>query len=242
MHSLLIAWTLFGAATCFMNFPIEISKCKKGQWHVRNFIVFNCHSDDTHKGLKPFACDPTNGKLVKKRKRPVFLHETYEGKGFIYGCDRDNHTNGVVWKAVACYINGEKFAPGTFVKGRYDSVYLCYKDLDGIIRLRMRKPFHDHCNAGKGDPNCQQGILQGIWNSDFSLATAIKYDIDTNEPVDLDPPRKSSDQNITTIPVFEFPKLKAEDLLRSIQGQVNPAFVTEPPQVTHQLGDSLSEK
>ncbi|KAK6009115.1 hypothetical protein OSTOST_25985, partial [Ostertagia ostertagi] len=139
MRCLLILCMLSCVTLCFMNFPIEISKCKKGQWFVRNYIVFNCFSDNAQNELRPFACDPTNGVAIKRRKRPVFLHETYHGDGFIYECARDNHTNGVVWRAAACYINGEKFAPGTFVKGRYDSVYLCYKDLDGLIRIRMRK-------------------------------------------------------------------------------------------------------
>ncbi|KAK5983717.1 hypothetical protein GCK32_007236 [Trichostrongylus colubriformis] len=138
MNYLLIL-ALLETAVCFMNFPIEINKCKKGQWFVRNFIVFNCLSDEAQKELKPIACDPTNGAAIRKHRRPVFLREIYHGDGFIYECARDNHTDGVVWRAIACYINGEKFAPGTFVKGRYDSVYLCYRDLDGLIRIRMRK-------------------------------------------------------------------------------------------------------
>ncbi|VDM74801.1 unnamed protein product [Strongylus vulgaris] len=130
-----ILWITFA----FNNIPIEIEKCKKGQWFVRNFIVFTCLNTDARRELKPFACDPNNGKFGKSRKRPVFLREIHKASGFIYECAIDKHTGAVVWKAIACYINDEKFGPGTFVKGRYDSVYLCYKDTDGILRIRMRK-------------------------------------------------------------------------------------------------------
>ncbi|VDO21384.1 unnamed protein product [Haemonchus placei] len=241
MHYLLIL-TFIGAVICFLNFPIEINKCKRGQWFVKNFIVFTCLSDESQRELKPIACDPTNGVIVKKRKRPIFLHETYRGEGFIYECARDKYSDGIMWRAVACYINGERFPPGTFVKGRYDSVYLCYRDTDNIVRIRIRKPFHDHCVAGKRDPNCQRGIIQGIWNSEFSIATGIKYDAKTNRPFDLLEAADDANQNTTNAPFYGYPKLSSENLLRSIQGQVNPEFVTEPPEINNQLGKTLPKQ
>ncbi|CAJ0610451.1 unnamed protein product [Cylicocyclus nassatus] len=162
--------------------------------------------------------------------------ETYKTNGFIYECAVDKHTGGVVWRAVACYINDEKFGPGTFVKGRYDSVYLCYRNSDGILRIRMRKPVHDHCLAATEDPNCQQGILQGIWNSNFGLATGIAYDSVTNKPVETSP---HTVQNTTKAPIYEYPKIEPYDLLRSIRGEVNPEDVTELPEQFIQPGDIL---
>ncbi|EYC03228.1 hypothetical protein Y032_0095g2830 [Ancylostoma ceylanicum] len=179
MYLLLTFSSLFWIAFSFNNIPIEIEKCKKGQWFVRNYIVFTCLSSNARRELKPFACDPNNGLLPKTRKRPIFLQETYKGNGFIYECAVDKHSGGVVWRAVACYINQEKFGPGTFVKGRYDSVYLCYRDADNILRIRMRKPVHDHCIAGTGDPNCQQGMLQQ------GSAKAPIYDYPKIGPFDL---------------------------------------------------------
>ncbi|KHJ98036.1 hypothetical protein OESDEN_01974 [Oesophagostomum dentatum] len=233
----LLFCSLLWITSAFNNIPIQIDKCKKGQWFVRNYIVFTCLSSNARRELKPFACDPNNGAFPKTRRRPVFLQETYKGKGFIYECAVDKHTGGVVWRAVACYVNDEKFGPGTFVKGRYDSVYLCYRDTDSILRIRIRKPIHDHCIAGTGDPNCQQGILQGIWNSDFGMGDGIAYDNVSNKPLDRSSHTAQTDP--TKAPIYEYPKFAEYDLLRSIKGHVNPNEVTLAPEPLLQPGDLI---
>ncbi|KAK6760054.1 hypothetical protein RB195_021538 [Necator americanus] len=237
MYSLLLLPFLFWITSAFNNIPIEIDKCKKSQWFVRNFIVFVCLNANARKELKPFACDPNNGMVERTRKRPVFLQETHKLNGFVYECTVDKNTKAVVWRAIACYINEEKFGPGTFVKGRYDSVYLCYKDIDGILRIRMRKPVHDHCIAGTGDPNCQQGILQGIWNSNFGMGQGIAYNSVSNTPLNI------SNHNLrldtTNAPIYEYPKIGQYDLFNSIKGFVNPEDVTLTPEYIIQPGDII---
>ncbi|KAL6724528.1 hypothetical protein Aduo_019413 [Ancylostoma duodenale] len=241
MYLILVFNSLFWIASAFNNIPIAVDKCKKGQWFVRNYIVFTCLSSNARRELKPFACDPNNGLVLKTRKRPIFLQETYKGNGFVYECAVDRHTGSVVWRAIACYINQDKFAPGTFVKGRYDSVYLCYRDADNILRIRMRKPVHDHCIAGTGDPNCQQGMLQGIWNSDFGMADGIAYDSVSNTPLDRSS-HSIHTQGPTKPPIYDYPKIGPFDLLRSIKGHVNPEEVTLSPEFILESGDPLPEK
>ncbi|KAK5981925.1 hypothetical protein GCK32_007268 [Trichostrongylus colubriformis] len=70
----------------------------------------------------------------------------------------------------------------------------------------------------------------------------IKYNVKTNKPINSKESKKYADQNITKAPIYEYPKLDSENLLRAIQGQVNPEFVTDAPKIIHQQGDPLPKQ
>ena len=39
---------------------------------------------------------------------------------------------------LGCYVDNERFLPGHFIQGASNTIWLCYRGLDNVIRLRVR--------------------------------------------------------------------------------------------------------
>ncbi|CAI4233061.1 unnamed protein product [Auanema sp. JU1783] len=226
---LLIGHALTNDVGAFNMKWIDIDKCQSNEWVARNYIVFLCNSTFARgavirRELKPIACDPTNGLAARNKVSPVFIGQEYKGDdGFVYECKKDIDGS-VTFSAKECFMEQERFLPGHYVRGSYNNMYLCYKELDKILRIRVFRPAHNKCNSLKeNDPNCKLGIVQTVMNSRYGSATGFAYNTKTKLPITRPFHRAGVKPKTSVLDLrAERPSLSPQDLLQAIQGDKLP--------------------
>ncbi|CAJ0583133.1 unnamed protein product, partial [Mesorhabditis spiculigera] len=188
--ALISIWTAeaFRSAT-----PINIDRCRDHEWIHRDYIVYTCAVDGDVRTIKPFACDPTRGASTHLFLAPLAVNRTKYHDSFIYECKQNETDGSILFHAISCYPgNGvHLMKPGEVAAAKRGGTYFCYKDLDGILRLRYERPIHNHCD--NGDPTdiaCKMGTAETVYNSEYSHGRPFTIDVSTNVPKDSQKPRK----------------------------------------------------